>query len=177
MTWLCLSADSGYLIIRILRTHWWAKKRSLYPDRNVHICLYFCPAGCCVCFFYLFAQWQYDKPYEAKMRNIGKTATFNHAKRIKTICFTWIIYSSAEMPILPFSLIRRPTIWGGPLIECPHYVWDHGAAEGAHVFWFILWIWFIMMPHFVGECFVHAWVLNDVWHVVVALVCFFIIAS
>ena len=27
MTWLCLSADSGYLIIRILRIHWWAKKK------------------------------------------------------------------------------------------------------------------------------------------------------
>ena len=47
------------------------------------------------------------------MRNIGKTATF---KRIKTITFTWIIHSSAEMPILPFSplsLIRRPTNLGG----------------------------------------------------------------
>lgn len=59
------------------------------------------------------------------MRNIGKTATF---KRIKTISFTRIIHSSAEMPILPFSplsLIRRPTNLGitevgeKPLIEFP----------------------------------------------------------
>lgn len=88
------------------------------------------------CFFYLFAQCPCDKPYEAKMRNIGKTATF---KRIKTISFTSIIHSSAEMPILPFSplsLIRRPTNLGvaevgGAFDWISHMSWDHGAAEGA----------------------------------------------